>query len=144
MAEALTQRAFADLAGVSHTAIWKALRAGHLVEVEGGRLDPAEAVNAHWLARHQEPRVPPVTGSHGAGAPAPAEPHDGLFSDWDSLRVDSGAADRLLAAMPSDRASEIGFLCLMTEGMRAAVAEAIEELRADHYAFGGACSEPPA
>jgi hypothetical protein len=49
----LSQRAFARLADVSHQAIGKALRAGHLVD-EAGRLDPDEATNAAWLARHRD------------------------------------------------------------------------------------------
>ena len=48
----LSQRAFARLVDVSHQAIGKALRAGHLVD-EAGRLDPDEATNAAWLARHR-------------------------------------------------------------------------------------------
>jgi hypothetical protein len=152
MADALSQRAFATLAGVSHTAIGKAVRAGHLVEGEGGRLDPDEAQNASWLARHRDGGRSigiPIEVNQGGHStlnepgPPEAETIDGaetaLFSDWSGLRIDNLAADRLLREVPGEPEDQIGFLCLMMEGLRAALGEALaaqaEETRAELLAL---------
>jgi hypothetical protein len=55
---------------------------------------------------------------------------EGLFSDWTALHIDRDAADRLLAQVPTERADQLPFLTLMLEGMRAAVAAALEAQRA--------------
>jgi hypothetical protein len=58
-----------------------------------------------------------------------------LFTDWTELHIDTTAADRLLAQVPPERADQLPFLTLMLEGLRAAVAEALEaaleEMRAE-------------
>ena len=149
---ALSQRAFANLAAVSHQAIGKALRAGHLVDDEAGRLDPDETTNADWLARHRgrdggdktaadrggpgplpvgAPPPPETSCDAGPVEPALAEAGGALFADWTALQVDRDRADRLLREVPAERADQLPFLTLMLEGLRAAVAEALEVQRAE-------------
>jgi hypothetical protein len=74
---ALSSRKIGALAGVSHQAVEKAVRRGHLVRLAGStRLDPEASPNREWIARrarHTATNFPVPEGSEPAPA-APTEP----------------------------------------------------------------------
>ena len=129
----VTQRRFAELAGVTPPAVCRAVRVGHVVR-EAGLVDPDHPQNAWWITQHREgydARARRLdTYRWPERDPAPEAPA-ALFEDWRMLPIDVEAADRLLRLIVETGGSQLGFVVAMLEGLRSAVAKEFDALWAE-------------
>lgn len=111
---ALSQTAFARLAGTSQKAVSLAVRSSHLVPDAAGKLDPAEPRNEAWINTHRAGwggRSRPLStwrNGRGTGGDSNArEPEhsglDELLTRWgEEVQIDPAFADRLLDELETD------------------------------------------